>query len=127
MPYKIDWNDNNTVITFNGEVSMGELRKVSDAHYGAESLDELDYLIADFADADLSQLKVDLALTIASLDSITRSYKPDFKIAFIVSDDYQKILCEGYIEYSKQLKTTWQYGIFNNSQDAHNWIEEITC
>ena len=124
MPYKIEWKDDHSKVFFSGELTFEELRQAGDSYYGDERLDAISYLIADFRDADVSQISFKQANKIASLDSISVRRNPKVKMAFVVQDDAQKQLCEHYIEYSKQFQSSWLYKIFNSFDEARNWCLE---
>lgn len=121
MPYRIEWNNERSLISFSGKVSFQEMREVGEAHYGDERLDTLKYLIADFSNADLSQVFLDQVSTLASLDSISVSHNPNIKMAFVIADEPQRQICESYIEYSKTFQSSWSYEIFTNFEEAQTW------
>ena len=123
MPYRLEWNNKTALVIFDGIMSRQGLRDVGNAFYGDSRLDALECLIADFNNADLSQLTFDDINTIASIDSATVMYKPKLKMAFVTSDHSVREVLKKYIDTSETLSSTWNYSVFNKYEDARNWCE----
>ena len=121
MPYKIEWNNTYALLSVSGNVTYEELREVGKDCYGDIRLDDIEYYIVDFREAELSQITTNQINMLAAVDSITVLYKPDFKMAFVIGNQQQRVLCESYIKSSKSFKSTWPFAIFNNFEDARNW------
>jgi hypothetical protein len=123
MPYKIEWIGKYTVVVFSGIVTYQELRETGDAHYGDSRLDSIKYIISDFTGADLSQISLHEPTIIASLDSVAVMYKPELRMAFVVRDDHQQMLCEKYIESSIGFQSSWSHQIVFSFDEARKWCE----
>ena len=123
MPYTIDWAGDHTMLEFSGKVTYQELRDVGAAHYGDSRFDEIRYIILDFTGADLSQISLDKPTILASLDSAAVTYKTELKMAFVVHDEYQRRLCEKYIEDSIGFGSSWLHQVVSSVEDARKWCE----
>ena len=121
MPYRIEWSNENSVVSFSGNVSFQELREVGNAHYGDERFDAIKFIIIDFSDADLSQISTSHTNIVASVDSVSMEYKPELKMALVVKNDRQRELCESYIASSIGFQSSWSHAIFTNPEEAGKW------
>ena len=123
MEKKIEWDKKNVLITITGNTSFLELRELGSNIYGDHRFDVINYLFIDFRLADLSQITSAHVKTIASIDSVSVTYKPELKMAFIINSEEKRKLCETYIEYSKNFQTTWSFAIFTSLEEANKWCE----
>lgn len=124
MSYKIHWLGDNSVVVVEGQVTYQQLREIGPAHFGSEKFSDLRYGIIDFTRADLGQVTMDKSKVLASIDSIAVTYKTKLKLAFVVADEYQRTLCERYIEDSAGFRSTWTQGIFPSIEEARTWCEQ---
>jgi hypothetical protein len=108
---------------YRDKVTYLELREVGAAHYGDSRFDSVQYIISDFTGADLSQITLKDPTIIASLDSVAVSYKPELRMAFVVRDEYQQMLCEKYIEDSLGFESSWSHQIVFSFDEARKWCE----
>jgi len=121
MPYRLEWNPDNTLITFSGTVSFREIREVGDAHYGDPRLEAIRYVIVDFRDADSSQLTPQEITIISAFDSATVAYKKDLKIALVVNDENTRKVCEDYRLNMQSLQSWWPVAVFESMKAAREW------
>lgn len=123
MGYRIDWNNQYTLVTYIGRVTLQDLREVGSAVAGDQRLDAIDYILVDLRSADLSQISFADTKIAASVDSVSVRYKSQLKMAMIIKDERQRQPCESYIEYSKNFQSSWSFAIFADFEEAKNWCE----
>lgn len=122
MPHNTIWEKEGIYWQFFGIVPLQEIREADNEVYGDARFDDLKYFIWDATDVkqlDLSENEVDVP---ASLDTITTSYKPTMKGAFVAGDKGVRGGIERYIKTSLELGSTWKFKLFENIQDARKWV-----
>ena len=120
---KIQWNKGNARLTFTGKVDFKEIHEAGNVFYGDKRLEDINYILIDFRQADFSNLTEKDAESIAVFDSIASTYKPELKMAFLIYNELQELICNAYIQYSKTLFDTWRYMIFQDLSAAKEWCE----
>ena len=123
LPYTLNWSDDHTVILFSGQATYQELREIGPTHYGDSRFDDIRYVIVDFTHADLAHITWDKPTILASIDSTAVRYNLKLRLAFVVANENQRMLCEQYIEDSSRFCSSWSHQIFYNTEDAYKWCE----
>jgi len=121
MPYRLEWNHDNTLVSFSGIASFREIREVGDAHYGDPRLEVIRYIIVDFRQADCSRLSPQEIMIISAFDSATVAYKKDLKLALVVNDEKTRIVCEEYRQNMQSMQMSWLVAVFESMEAAREW------
>jgi hypothetical protein len=123
MPHTIDWFSDHTEVVFSGQVTYQELRDTGASHYSDSRFDDIKFVILDFTSADLTQITPDKTTVLASIDSTAVAYNSSLKLAFVISDEYQRSLCEKYIKDSIGFRSSWAHRIFFDIEEARQWCD----
>ncbi len=124
--YQIIWAANYAIIKHQGSTTLNSLLEGAGKIYGDQRFEDIDFVIADVSEADFSRVKEQEIEILSAVDSASKSFKPNLKLAFVAGNDTNHKICENYILHSlTKFNSSWEYAIFKNQQEAHDWCEMV--
>ena len=122
MPHTTTWEKDGIYWKAYGTVTAQE---INDAHaqlYSAPRPDRIKYWIWDGAEVDaliISDIRTEL---VAGYDWAASENNKSIKAAFIATDANILRVIKLYIRISMALESTWEFKIFDNIEDARQWV-----
>jgi hypothetical protein len=121
MKYKIEWEPKGTIVTFKGDVDIGDIMDANHVINGDERYYTHLYSIWNFTDCDLSKIQEkDINRPVAMDIGAAHTLDP-FKLALIVNNDYSYAISQLYIDKCSTIGLPWKIKIFSNLSDAAKW------
>ncbi|MCP3965469.1 MAG: hypothetical protein GY718_03820 [Lentisphaerae bacterium] len=122
MSYDIVWNNDGTIMNFYGNISINEIDESNDMLYKDQRYETHKYSIANFLNATSDNtINEDSVMFPAAMDRGAAEYIKKMKIALVTTNKHVLRLCQHYIDISKILKSTWEFGIFSSVEEALIW------
>lgn len=111
------------VVVVYGEITDGELAEINHELCSSSYFDEMPYCVKNLI--GITKLSVTLeGLTVAAwVNAATKSYKRNFKMAFVVSTVETARLVKHYIDESVLAGSTWKQLIFTDMPTALRWAK----
>ncbi|MEX0321175.1 MAG: hypothetical protein AB3N63_03390 [Puniceicoccaceae bacterium] len=122
MNYQIFWEERGAVAVFKGKLAMSDLIEYQKELQGDDRYDSLDYVIADYQQADTTQIEqqdreVSLGLTIGASYSL-----PSLRLAIVSTDSDTTNFAKYRIAKFKEYGINWEMRIFSTLTDARKWV-----
>ena len=115
------WNKAGTVAEFFGKITLDTILEVDQKHYNDPRFDEIRYELYDFAQADLSEVRISDVQVPAAYDFGASHINRRIKVASVATDPHAIELCKHYISVSKGVNSSWSFPIFDNRESALEW------
>ncbi len=128
MEYKINWDGNNPIIRFTGEVNFDIIHQIGSEILTDDRFEFATYQIDDFSDATFNNLDIKDLRAIFTVDSAASLINDSLKIA-IVLENVSAELIENALEtagiYAELMKdSSWSVNIFQAYSEAEKWCKE---
>ena len=120
MSYKIDWKNNNAIVTFDEKIDFNDVFKADSKIYGDLRFDEMDYTIYNLSTVSEFNVSLKDLRIISTLDLSAERWNKRLKFALIIKEEHRKSV-ERYLTFMK--KSNWGIKIFLNYKDALEWCE----
>lgn len=121
MPHQITWEKQGVFWRVHGDVSAQEILDAGDDMYHDPLFNSLRYFIWDATNVQtlcISNIEID----IQAVKDIGQSiHKEALKCAFIATDNVIRKQIEQYINRSKSLHSTWEFGLFECIEEVREW------
>lgn len=121
MSFKLNWINNNIVITFHDELNSEQLHEADNAIYGDARFDNMKYQIFDFTHVtkiNLSHAEVEI---ISVLDKNATRWNNSVKVASVTSNNYMREMVDIYTKGMRE--TNWISKTFDTIEQAKKWYE----
>ena len=123
MKVDLQYIDNGFIAKFWGKISVSDILNVNNLIYGREEFDSHKFQVFDFSEADLTDITHKRSEEPAATDNIASQYSPDVKVATVATESHAIEFTQRYIDESIRFGSPWQFKIFNNLDDALNWVK----
>ena len=118
MAYQFDWCDEGFILTFEGLLSVQEIKDANHLWKKVPRIETIKYQVWDFSQADL----YDIYESDTQDPTAYRAF-PNMKVALISNDDYAKKLFDVYAQRAHQCGSNWELAIHETQEKAFQWIE----
>ena len=122
MAYITRWEDQGICWQLIGVVTSQELFDFTNEFYDNPKSDTISYQIVDCLNIERFELDGETMLEIAALDYAASLSIRNIKVALVGKDAHVNMFNQQYIEYSTRLNSNWIIRIFENMEDARNWL-----
>ena len=124
MTYHIAWHDQGTVVDLTGTISIDEINEANGRLHGDARVENHEYSVWNFLEADLSQVSEQDILVPAAIDRAASISIRRIKVAFVaVADSHAINILLHYVNAAERDIENWEFGIFGSTKDAMDWIE----
>lgn len=124
MPIQTVWNEFGIHWICSGVVSREQLMgTIIEGFYNDERSNVVSYEIFDCSSATELQISKQDAIFFAGTDVGRSKALPVMKLAFVASEPQILELIHTYINAFNRINHSWKFHIFENSNDAVNWVE----
>lgn len=123
MSHTTTWTDKGVYWKLSGELTSLELFEFQQEWIEADTIETLRYFLVDCLDVTTyTEDPDDAGLTATQSDSVA-IYNQRLMGAWVFKTPILKNLIENYIESAKASGVPWQFAVFDNLEDAWNWID----
>jgi hypothetical protein len=122
VPHITRWEDKGIYWQFNGDVSFEEIMETTTELFGDYRLDDTKYFIWNMTDVNSIKMEEEEVIYPVAEAKGVSTYKTSMKGALVANDKYARKLIQRYIDTSLTIDNTWELKLFNNIEDARNWI-----
>lgn len=123
MPYRTSWEPAGFLLEHSGLITGDEIDQANQCFFSDPRSDTARYQIIDCSLVTEVDISVhDMSRTAAYDLGASRS-NPQIKLAFVSTHPDMTLAIEKYITVSKNLKTSWRFGIFEDIERAREWAE----
>ena len=122
MPHTTTWEEDGIYWQFYGVVDAKEYFETDAELYNDPRSDHIKYWIWDGANIEELAISDIHAELIAATDWAATEHNQKVKGAMIVKDAGIQNLMELYIKTSKEFESSWQFKIFDNLEEARQWV-----
>ena len=120
--HRLDWEKDGVYWKYYGNVSGKEIVNASTAIYGDSRFDTLRYKLVDFLAVDEINMDEEEVALIAYQHRAAERSNPNIKNAIVINSD-NKLVNMFASFFSDSL---WEMQVFNNLDDANNWLGRVT-
>lgn len=124
MTYITNWEEGGIYWRLLGVVTSEEIFEFSNAFYESPKSDLIRYQIVDCLNVEKFELNKTTMAEIAALDYAESLSIKEMKVALVGGSDNIKMINQSYIDNSKKFRSNWKIKIFDNMNDARNWLSE---
>lgn len=122
MPYKTIWEKKGICWQHSGVVTSQEIYDANNEFYSDPRSDLVKYQIVDCANIDGFVLEDTAMKKMAAFDAAASKAIHGVKVALIGKEAHVTDVFEDYIHSSSKFTTDWDAKIFDNMEDARNWL-----
>jgi len=122
MPHTTTWEKDGIWWQFHGTVDAKEFIEADAELYNDPRFDRIKYWIWD--GTHIEELAIDEvhAELIAATDWAATEYNKEIKGAMIAKDKNIQKRIKRYLEVSMEFESTWQLRVFENLEEARQWV-----
>jgi len=122
MPYEITIKKHGLYLKFSGIYDKITREEALKHIIDNPLFKQIEYVISDFL--DVTEIKFnDIEISTFSLHFKLLSYQVEkMKIAYVLKEKHKRVM-QKLILYSSFEKVGWNFSIFNNIEDAKNWVK----
>lgn len=118
MAYRYDWFEEGFVLTFDGLLSIQEIKDANHLWKKVPRIQNMRYQIWDFSNADMNEIYESDAQ-----DPKAYRYYPEMKVALVSKDEYARKLFNVYAQRAFQCGSNWELAILDTKEKAMRWIK----
>lgn len=122
MAYSTFWEEKGICWELSGIVTSQELFEFTNAFYDNPKSDTIRYQIVDCLNIEKFVLDKEAMAEIAALDYAASLSIGSIKVALVGKNHHVNTLNKKYISYSDAFHSCWKIKIFDNMDDARQWI-----
>jgi len=122
MAYITKWEKQGVCWQLSEIVTTQELFELTNEFYENPKSDTVSYQIVDCLNVERFELGSETMLEIAALDYAASLSIGNIKVALVGKNPQIKMINEEYLEYSARFNSNWTIKIFENMNDARDWV-----
>lgn len=124
MPFNLIWDDRGVIVQHEGVVDIFEINQVNQDLYSDERFDRLQYQVINLLPGDFSGVSLKQMEQPAAIDKAASHSVHSMNVALVVADPHAVLLCDQYIEQSKEFHSSWKFERFKTFEAAISWAKE---
>lgn len=124
MSYDITWNEDGTILRFNGITTIHHINSANEKLYADPRFDGHRYQVWDLLEADFSSITTEDIEGPAATDMGAAFSNPKMKVAIIANNKHTQNISFNYIDLSKALNSTWSFLICDTLEEAMKWAKK---
>lgn len=122
MPYTTNWEKNGIYWQLSGVVTSEEIFNFTNSFYQDPKSDTIKYQIVDCLNIIKFELSDNTMKEVAALDYAASLSIHNIKVALLINDSDSKTINQTYINYLHTFNSDWVVKIFDNLNDARQWV-----